>query len=815
METKVEKIKYNEYPDKTRGTIIWEYLNPQRYTQTMSMERAHILTEGYEEFAGYHLWRKRGHVVRKILNEMPIYIDDHQLLCGDFASKPMAPEFHPDLAGDWMNDYIDNYGVEGRKGFFAWESEEQMDKARKMGEYWKIHGGKETYIKALGEEEAAFEDKIGEAGSWIVNTVSEMFAEKGWFVPDIARITTKGVKGLVADIDDKIERMEFSIASYDDYTGREMLKGLKEALLGVVDYAHRYRDLCVEMAAKEEDPIRKAELEEMARVCSRVPEYPAETFQEALQSFFFCVLGIFYDSRTFGMGNGRVDQFMYPQYKADIESGRIDKEYALQLLECFRCKTMGKRQFWPDVMTPNLSSESHFHNTTLCGVDPITGKDATNELSYLWLEAAVRCRTPHPTLSVRWHNAIDPKFMDRAMEVVSLGMGFPAFFGDESTMNYLLTRGHTIEEARSYALGGCTLHTVPGTTSVIWPLVTSYGRILELTLYNGWDYISDSQLGPKTGDFTEMTSYEEVWDAYVAQIKHWTKISTASGRMAKLQHQDSFPPLMASAFVDDCIERARLCSIGGAKVAHSSQYIVPVAVQDVANELYVIKYGIFGENPICTPAEMLDAMRADWVGHEELRARCLAMPKFGNDIHEVDILLEEVYAMLLEIWNAEVATNGGTYEVSPHSIGFHGGTGAKTGALPCGRKAGTAFADGAVSPAQGSDRNGPAAVIASAGSINQDNLYGALFNMRFQPQALQDKQGRDNLKELIKTYFADYKGKHIQFNVLNQEQMLAAKKEPEKYTDLMVRVAGYSAYWTDLPGNIQDELIARSGYEHA
>lgn len=513
------------------------------------------------------------------------------------------------------------------------------------------------------------------------------------------------------------------------------------------------------------------------------------------------------------MGNGRVDQFMYPQYKADIESGKIDDEYVLQLLECFRCKTMGKRQFWPDVMTPNLSSESHFHNTTLCGVLPGSGKDATNELSYLWVEAAVRCQTPHPTLSVRWHDGIDPKFMERALEVVTLGMGFPAFFGDEATMNYLLTRGYTIEEARDYALAGCTLHTVPGKTSSIWPLVTSYGRILEITLYNGWCYIANEQLGPKTGDIREMKTYEEFWEAYKNQIKHWTKISTHSGRQCKLQHLDSFPDIAMSAFTDDCIEKAKICSGGGARVAHSSMYIVPVAVQDVANELYVIKHGIFGENPICTASEMIEALRANWEGYEELRAKCMAMPKFGNDIEEVDQMLSEVYEMLIEIWHNEDATHGGTYEVSPHSIGFHGGTGAKTGALPCGRKAGTAFADGAVSPVQGTDKNGPSAVIASAGRIDQDELYGVLFNMRFTPDALKDKEGRDNLNTLIKTYFSDYKGKHLQFNVLNRKQMIAAKKDPEKYSDLMVRVAGYSAYWTDLPDNIQDELIARSGNE--
>ena len=801
------KVTYQKFDKKSRGETMWEKLNPLRYTQNMSMSRAQILMDSYKESEGYHIFRRRGFAVRKILQEMPIRIDEHQLLCGDFSALPMGPEFYPDLASMWIVDYIDKYGTEGRPGFFKWESEEQMKKGREIGEYFKNTGGKEMWLKFLGEEEVAFEHKIGEAGSWIVNTVSEMFAEKAWNSPDLGRLIKKGIWGLIEDID--VQLKNHTILTYEDYRRHEFWKGLKEMLSGAVEYAHRYRDLAYDLAEKEKDPVRRAELEEMARVCDRVPEHPAETFHEALQSLVFGILMIFYDTRTYGMGYGRIDQILYPQYKNDIKNEKIDYEYAVQLFECFRVKIMGKRQFWPDVMTPNLSSESHFHNCVIGGVDT-KGKDATNELSFAFLDAAERVRTTHPTISVRWHTQIDPKFMKRAIEVVRQGMGFPAFFNDETSIQYLLARGYTIEEARSYALGGCTLHTVPGKTSSIWPLVTSYGRILELTMYNGWDYISNTQLGPQTGDFSTMKSYEELTEAFKKQIKYWADISSTSGRACKLQHGDTFPDMMMSAFTDDCIKKGQVCSLGGAAHADSCMYIVPVAVQDVANELFVVKHGVFGENPICTPQEMLKAMRANWEGYEELRAKCKAMPKFGNDIPEVDSLLSDVYDWIKDIWHKIPATDGGTYEVSPHSIGFHGGTGAKTGALPCGRKAGTSFADGAVSPVQGTDSEGPSAVIKSAACVDQHDLYGALFNMRFAPTSVKDEKGIMNLTSLIRTYFSDYKGKHIQFNILNHEDMLAAKKNPEKYRDLMVRVAGYSAYWTDLPENIQDELIARA-----
>ncbi len=806
------KVQYNKYEEKSRGESMWEKLNPLRYTQSMSMARAQLLMESYKETEGYHLFRKRGFAVRKILREMPIRINDHQLLCGDFSAKPMGPEFFPDLAALWIVDYINNYGVQGRPGFFKWEDEAQMELGRSIGEFFRYTGGKEMWLLARGEEEAAFEHKIGEAGSWIVNTVSEMFAEKAWNCPDLNRMVQRGIRGLIADIDAKLEA--HMVIHYEDYRRQEFWQGLKEMLLGGIDYAHRYRDLATEKAAQESDPIRKAELEEMARVCSRVPEFGAETFQEALQSLVFGILMVFYDTRTFGMGYGRIDQICYKGYQNDIAAGRIDDEYVVQLFECFRVFCMGKRQFWPDVMTPNLSSESHFHNTVIGGVDEF-GRDATNELSFAFIKAATRVKTTHPTISVRWHTRLNPKFQKYALEVAKLGMGFPAFFNDEAAMQYLLARGYTIQEVRNHAYGGCTLHTVPGKTSSIWPLVTSYARILELTMYNGWDFISNSQLGEQTGDFAQMTSYDEFVAAYKKQIYNWAVISTNSGRLCKLQHGDTFPDIMMSAFTDNCIDKGMVCSLGGSEHADSCMYIVPVAVQDVANELYVIE-NIFGgteEAPICTPAEMLEAMKANWEGYEELRAKAMALPKYGNDIPVVDQKLNDIYNWIKEIWHKQPATDGGTYEVSPHSIGFHGGTGAKTGALPCGRKKGQSFADGAVSPVQGTDHNGPAAVLRSAGGIDQHDLYGVLFNMRFTPTSLKGDEGTENLAALVKTYFSDYKGKHIQFNILNPAELRAAKENPELYTDLIVRVAGYSAYWTDLPGNIQDELLLRVDHD--
>ncbi len=807
------KVDYQEFKEKTRGSVIWDRLNPLRYTQTISLARAQLITDAYKEYEGYSFYRKRGFAIAKILKEVPIRIEDDQLLVGDYCAKPMGPEWYPDLAAAWVADYVDKYGWKGSGKFYAFENEAEAQQAKEISHYWRNIGGKEMWLKFIGPEQAAFEHKVSEANAWISNTISEMYAEKAWNVPDIARIVTKGVRGLVADIDARLETLE--IITDDDYRAHEFLIGLKTMLLAGIDYAHRYAALAREKAAAETNPKRKSELEEIARVCDRVPEFPAETFQDALQSFQFGILMVYWDTRTYGMGFGRVDQFLYPTFKADMESGKIDTEYATQLLECFRVITMGKRQFWPDVMVPNVSAESHFHNCVIGGVDPVFGHDATNELSFLWLEAAARVRTTHPTLSIRWHPRLNRKFMKRALEVVAMGMGFPAFFNDDASIMYLLARGYTLEEARDYAIGGCVLHHVPGKQSSVWPLVTNYGKILELTLRNGFDWRTQEQLGPETGDFLKMKDYDEFMKAFEAQSVYWAKFAAHGSNACRIQHIESFPDIMMSAFTDDCIKRGKVTSLGGAVHNDCVQYIVPVGVQDVANDLYVLKNAIFCDNPVCSREELLDALAKNWEGHEELRAKMLAMPKFGNDIPEVDNLLNDIYLMLKKIWFTLPGAYGGHFEVAPHSIGFHAGCGAKCGALPSGREAFVAMADGGVSPVQSTDVNGPTAVINSAGRIDQIDLHGVLFNMRFTPAALSTPEGRDHLAALIKTYFEDYKGKHIQFNVMSRAQMIAAKEEPEKYRDLIVRVAGYSAYWTDLSEVTQNELISRSELDFA
>lgn len=807
------KVTYKPYSEKTRGETIWARLNPLRYTQTMSLARAQLLADAYEEYDGYSFYRKRGYSVAKILKEIPIFIDDDQLLVGDFSAKPMGPEWFPDLAATWLGEYVDKYGWKGNGKFFAFESPEQAEQAKEIAYKFRNVGGKEMWYKYLGEEEIEFAESVGEQGAWVCNFLSEIYAEKAWNVPDIGRIVSKGVKGLIADIDEQLEKLV--ILTDDDYRAHEFWLGLKLMLEGSVEYAHRYAELASEKAAAEKDPVRKAELEEIARVCMRVPEYPAETFQEALQSFYFGILMVFYDTRTYGMGFGRVDQFLYPCFKSDIEKGYIDEEYATQLLECFRCKIMGKRQFWPELMVPNLSSESHFHNCIVGGVDPITGRDATNRLSYLWLDAAERCHTPHPTISVRYHANIDKKFMDRAIEVAALGMGFPAFMGDDNSIQYLLSRGYTVQEARNYAIGGCVLHMVPGKTSSVWPIVINCGKMLEYALRSGYDVRLNKQLGPKTDDFFQMKTFEEFIEAYKTQWAYWADYSANSNRQCRIQHIESFPDIMMSAFTDDCIKRGKVTSLGGAVHNDNTQYIVPVGVQDFGNVAYVLKNYIFCDDPICSREELMKAIDANWEGYEELHAKLSDLPKYGNDESAVDDLVDEGYRILEDIWYKIPSAYGHHFEVAPHSLGFHAGTGAKTGALPDGRCACTAMSDGAVSPRQGTDTEGPAAVIVSAGRVDHTELFGVLFNMRFTPDSLKTKEGRDQLHALIRTYLHDLGGKHIQFNVISSETMKDAKIHPENYTDLIVRVAGYSAYWTDLTDTIHDELILRSEQEFA
>lgn len=795
-------------PEKTRGQILWERLRPLRDTEPVSFNRAWLVTESYKETEGMPTFYRRAKAYDNVLKNIPIYLDEGQLLAGDFSSRPMCAEIFPELTVAWIKEYMDNgdYDAQPDEGWYTFEHD-RKDQINEICDYWTKNAARESFYRYLGEDMVNELYEENEAGAWIYAASTEAQTEKGWNIPDYSRVITRGFEGLLSDIEERLERTP--IHSDEALKQRTFLEALQSMIHSAIDYAHRYSDLCRELAEKETDEVRKAELENMADICAWVPEHPARTFQEALQSMWFCHLMIYWDSRTIGLGFGRVDQYLYPYYKKDIEEGRITKEYATQLLECLRVKLSSKRNVFNVTIRAALSNDSHFHNCTIAGQTE-DGRDAVNELSFLWLDAAERVRTPHPTISVRWHQNIDQKFMLRALEVVKLGMGFPAFFNDEPTIEYLLERGVTLKEARNYAIGGCVLHNVVGKTPTTWPDVMNYAKMFELALNDGVDPRTGKQFGPHTGKFVDFESYDDVMNAYKTQVRFFLDKTTKYLTSVSIYRGEILPETFVSLFFDDCIEKAKAINQGGAKYNIDTYYMIPVGIVDVANSLIVLRDKVFGGDKSIGKQELMDALAADFEGYDDLWMEVKKCPDFGNDEPEVDNIVTDLYEWLCDEMENYEGCYGAKFEVAPHSIAFHANMGLKVGALPSGRKATLSLADGAVSPNQGSDVNGPTAVINSAGRIDHTRIFGTLFNMKFMPSALEKAEDRKKMMGLIRTYFGTYGGKHIQFNVVDKDVLLDAKAHPENHKDLIVRVAGYSALWCELNDSIQDEIIART-----
>lgn len=795
-------------PEKTRGQVIWERLRPLRDTEPISFERAWLVTQSYKDTEGMPTFYRRAAAYDKVMKEIPIYLDDDQLLAGDFASRPMCAEIFPELTVEWIKKYMDSgdYDNQPDEGWYTFEHN-RRDQINEICDYWTKNSARECFYRWLGDDTVKELYEENEAGAWIYAASTEAQTEKGWNIPDYSRVINRGFEGLLADINKKLDSLE--IHSNDDLKEREFLEALRSMIHSAIIYAHRYSELCREKAEKEQNEKRKKELLEMADICAWVPEHPARTFQEAVQSMWFCHLMIYWDSRTIGLGFGRVDQYLYPFYKKDIEEGRIDRDYATQILECLRVKLSSKRNVFNVTVRAALSNDSHFHNCTIGG-QLEDGRDAVNELSYVWLDAAERVHTPHPTISVRWHQNIDQKFMLRALEIVKLGMGFPAFFNDEPTIEYLLARGVTLKEARNYAIGGCVLHNVVGKTPTTWPDVMNYAKMFELAMNDGMDPRTGKQFGPHTGKLTDFETYDELMDAYKAQIRFFLNKTTKYLNAVSTFRGEIIPETFVSLFFDDCIEKGKAINQGGAHYNINGYYMIPVGIVDVANSLVVLRDKVFGGDRSIGKQEMMDALAANFEGYDDTLAEIKKCPVYGNDQPEVDYIVNDLYEWLCDEVSHYKGDYGIKYEVAPHSIAFHANMGLKVGALPSGRKATLSLADGAVSPNQGTDVNGPTAVINSAGRIDHTPIFGTLFNMKFMPSAFATTEDRKKVLALIRTYFGTYGGKHIQFNVVDRDVLLDAKAHPENHKDLIVRVAGYSALWCELNDSIQDEIIART-----
>jgi formate C-acetyltransferase len=764
------------------------------------MERAKLLTASWKETEGLPTPIRRARAYENIVTKIPIYIDDEQLLCGDYGSWPMAAEWRPEVTVEWVLERF-----ESEKGNLKIPAE-TLSVMRETAVYWKDKTSESCYFRYIDKEEAQRLHSLDYKGAFIRFIIEGLWGQ-GWCVPDYAKAMRKGLLGILAEVEEEIQRTPFVDGVSRDK--RFFLEALVIVINASIQYAKRYAALARELA-KTAEGMRKAELEKMAEVCEWVPGNPARTFWEALQTLWFCNIFIYMDCKESGISPGRADQYLYPYYQKDIEEGKITREEAIELLELLRCKYSSYRALEEATLSYRGAGEANWFNCVLGGQTP-DGKDATNEMSYLWIEAAIRTRSPHPTLSVRVHEGMNDDFAMKAAELCTLGLGYPAWFGDRSIIPFLINQGIKPEEARDYAIAGCTITCVPGKMAPAAPFFGNIPKVFELALYNGFNPESGRQLGPQTGNFEEFRTYDELYEAYRKQMRYFLRQAAADKNKIELFQPTILPQLVPSLLSDDCIKRGLPHNAGGCRYQQGMEYLLPSGPIDVADSLAAIKKCVYEDGTI-TKKQLINALAANFEGDEYQKVRkiLLAAPKYGNDNDYVDLIARDVYKMLDEELIQIDGCSGTKYVDAPHSVSSHGAMGRKVGALPSGRLAGVSLADGNMSPCQGMDSKGPTAVIKSAGKIDQLPMQGSLLNQKIHPSALKTRDDLKKFLALIKTYLIDYGGKHIQFNVVDRETLLDAQVHPERYLDLVVRVAGYSALWVELDRVVQDEIIART-----
>jgi formate C-acetyltransferase len=784
----------------TRGQRLWEKVRGVRDSAPISLWRARLFTEAFKRTEGAPQPIRLAKSFENVVRNIPIYFDEDQLLAGDPSAWTSGAELHLENSVDWVKREL---GA-GRPPVGV--NAEEVEELKEIVQYWNDRSLRGGLLTCLGEKMVERLETTADPGARVYMAFAQMSRSKGWYSPNYEKAIKLGFSGILEEVESELK----NTPPLDDSTREKtyLLKGLVIEIKAAMEYVLRYAELARELVGTAAEP-RKSELGKIAIVCDWGSKNPARTFHEALQILWFVhVLGEM-DCGLVGWSPGRVDQYLLPYYEKDIAEGRTTKEEVIQLLECFRVKMSSRRSFENVYGHVNSAGEGLFHNCTLGGIRA-DGSDAVNDLSFLWLEAAFRVRSPHPTLSIRWHEKINQDFVTRAAELCSLGMGYPAWFYDRSIIPYLLGPNMlaNLEEARDYQLSGCILHTVPHKTPATTPLILNMGKILELALYDGWDPATGYQCGPHTGRFQDMGTWQDLVKAVQTQTTFFMTEAAEVQNQIRLFRSKMLPQVWATAFFDDCIKRGQDPTGGGCVYQGSAMMLCPVGVMDVVDSLAAVKKIVFEDKKL-SKNDLLNTLAANFEGYDEEWRLLMSAPKFGNVDDYVDTIAADIYKFLVDMCSKTEACYGAKYVCAPHSINLQGENGKRVGALPNGRLAGVSLADGGVSPCQGADLEGPTAAINSAGKIDHVPVFGTLFNMKFNPSALRTKEDIQKFLAMIRTYFEGYKGKHIQFNVVSKKTLRDAQTQPENYRNLVVRVAGYSALWVEIEPLLQNEIIAR------
>ncbi len=778
----------------------------------LCVEQFRLANESLEQTAGEPMLLRRAKLHAHVLDNITIFIEEDDLLCGSGASKPFGLEMQYEY-GVWTKDE-----VESLKSEIYTITPEDEEELYRLNERFASNSLNSNLIgemgKSLGMDDRLWpfmrsglvlppwKDRKGGSGGGFAMSGYGLGPGFSLVCVDYAKILTGGARAIIEEARECLKNLRYY--EIDSIEKRNYWEGVILVFEAWVRFANRYASLAEQMAAKEKHETRRAELLEMARICRKVPYEPAETFREALQSFWFTFLMVCPSPTSTA---GRFDQYMYPYYEKDIREGRLMREDVLELLEIMRCKVMKINRVSGKANRAKNAGMAKWYNWTIGG-QKADGSDATNDLSYLLLEAALDTHLPHHTVTVRVHKGTPKLLMQKALEVVRSGLGMPAFLGDESYINFFMQDGTiSLEEARDYCATGCVDGNIPALTRTQVACFFIVPHAMDVCMHNGYCRYTDEMVGIQTGDVTKMETFEEFKEAVFRQIRYLMGMAAERVNVELIAERELFPDVFRSALMKDGVSSGK--DMFNRRFAFENGGVVgAVGGVNTGDALMAIKKLVYDEKKY-TMAQLLAALDADWVGYEEMRKDFLAAPKYGNNIEEVDRLVAEVYEQHDKACASYPSAYGATIRPNAISISAHQPGGALTGATADGRKGGEILADASLSPDHGKDVRGPLAVFQSAMRVPQDHYQGTLFNMKFHPSMLRTEQDLEKLASLIRIYLTNG-GKHIQFNVVSREEMLDAQIHPENHEELTVRVAGYSAYFNRLPASIQNEVIERT-----
>ena len=805
--------------------------------------RAELITESFRSSEGLPIVTRKAMAFRHILNGLPIVIRPGELIVGSTTLAPRGCQTYPEFSYEWLEAEFDT--VEHRTADPFYISEETKERLRKVNPYWKGKTTSELARSYMAPETLrAMDHNFFTPGNYYYNGVGHVNVHYD-------RVIYEGLKGIMAQTAEELEKVEPGDPRYGDK--KRFLEAVIISCQAVIDYARRYADLARSEAEKESDPKRREELLKIAKTCSHVPENPARTFEEGLQAFWFVQQTIQIESSGHSISPGRFDQYMYPLYERDIEAGTLTREYAQELIDCVWVKLNDLNKCRDAASAEGFSGYSLFQNLIVGGQTP-DGRDATNDLSFMCLDATKHVFLPQPSISIRVWNGSAKELLIRAAEVTKTGIGFPAYYNDEIIIPSMENRGINIEDARNYCIIGCVEPHVPGKEDG-WHDAAFFNmcRPLEMVFTNGVDNGEVASI--RTGELESITSYEEFKAAYKKQMDYNIALLVNADNAIDRAHAERAPLPFESALIDDCISRATPLQQGGAHYNFTGPQGFGIA--NVADSLYAVKTLVFeqkkftlkelakalamnygqgfdeitakeaamqagkimaekgeeiNENMIASIIQKVLTMELppeEKKRYEEIREMIIDLPHYGNDIDEVDTIAREVAYYYTKPLPQYKNPRGGIFQAGLYPVSANVPLGAQTGATPDGRLAHTPVADG-VSPTSGYDLNGPTASCNSVARLDHaDASNGTLFNMKMHPSAMSTRKDLEDFASLVRGFF-DQKGMHMQFNVVDRQTLLDAQAHPEKYAGLVVRVAGYSALFTTLSKSLQDDIIRRT-----